>query len=836
MQTTLWLTTAQAKQRQEKFWLNVLPQAKKKTIFSIMLSVVKEPMIFLLIVCSTLYLFLWDIQEAIILLISIGVIITITIYQENKTEKALEALKDLSSPRALVIRDGKQIRIPWSEVTIDDIVILEEGDKVPADCIILEAHHLSIDESLLTGESIAVQKSESKDENTHIGRPWGNNTPFAYSWTLVIKWTAIAKVVAIGSNTEMGRIGTSLKGITIEKTLLQKEVKKVITVVFIVAISFCIILFLIYAIKNHDWVKWLLASLTLAMGILPEEFPIVLTVFLAIGAWRMSKKKVLTRRMNAIQMLWSTTVLCSDKTGTITENNMKVVEIIIGTTTYKIENKKNIPEDVHELIEYALLANEKDPFDPMEIAIKDLQKKIDKEHIHERKLVKEYPLSNELLAVSHLYSKTKGSYVLGSKWAPEAIMRLCKCSPKERKEIEKQVQALAEQWLRVLWVAKAESKSIPEKQTDITYTFIWLLWLKDPIRAQVPQAIKECYKAGVRVIMITGDYPITAKHIADEIGIQHTENILTGDELRTLPKMELEKRIKITNLYARILPEEKLIIVNALKKQQEIVAMTGDGINDAPALKAAHIGVAMGLRWTDVAREAAGIVLLDDNFTSMVHGIRMGRRIFDNLRKAMNYLISVHVPIAGIALIPVLSWGPIILFPIHIVFLEFLIDPSCSVVFESEEEESNIMNRPPRNPKEHILSRKVTIISLLQWALSLGWVIFAYLLAQSRTNDETIIRAMTFTTLVVGNIALIITNRSWSEHIWSILKKKNKAFTSIIPLAFWVLLITVFLPAIRNFFYFGNTPIARIGIAVLIWCLSVLWFEIIKLFLNRKTI
>jgi len=832
-----WLSAKEVKERLARDGYNELPSAKKKNIFQIVRGVIQEPMLLLLIACGTLYLFLWDTQEAIILLSSIVFIIALSIYQENKTERAIEALKDLSSPRALVIRNGEQIRIPGREVVKDDIIILNEGDKVPADCVVLRSRSCSVDESLLTGESVPVRKSASeKIDYTHF-RPGGDDQPFVFSWTMMVQGQCVVKVLSIGIQTEMGRIGKALGDIKTEKTTLQKEVKKIVTMAFIIAVALCLAIVIVYGSINQDWIQGLLSWLTLAMGVLPEEFPIVLTIFLAIGAWRMSKKNVLTRKMAAVETLWAATVLCSDKTWTITRNKMTVRKLYTDKKFFDIKDNENIPEHFHKLVEYGILASKKDPFDPMEKALITLWHNIDPEHIHDFTLIQEYPLTKDLLALSHVWKEKKwGHLTIASKWAPEAIIELCDMESKQKKEVMQQFESMAKEWLRVLGVAKAtfHGEKLPKTQTDLKYEFIGLIWRIDPIRETVPQAIQECYRAWIRVIMITGDYPTTAQHIAKEIWLAHPEYVILWEELISLSEKELLKKIEKANILARVAPEEKLIIINLLKKQWHFVAMTWDWVNDAPALKAAHIGIAMGQRGTDVARESSAIVLLNDDFSSIVHGVRMGRKIFDNLKKAMIYIVSVHIPYAWMIVIPIFLWRPIILYPIHVVFMELIIDPACSIIFEGEREESNIMSRFPRDPKESLFGRRTLFFSVLQWLFVLFMTLVIYKTFIRLWQSEMITNTATFVTLVIGNLSLILVNRSRTHSIIHMLRIKNAALFPILIWTIFCLIMIVYVPPIANIFHFTSMGISYFLLAIAGWIFSVLRFEIVKLIARKK--
>ncbi len=834
-----WLSNKEVKQRRARDGYNELPSTKKKNFLQIVWDVVQEPMLLLLIACGTLYLFLGDTQEAIILLSSILFIIGLSIYQGNKTERAIEALKDLSSPRALVIRNGEQIRIPGREVVKDDIIIMNEWDKIPADCLVLRSRSCSIDESLLTGESVPVRKSASEKINYEHFRPGGDDQPFVFSGTMMVQWQCVVKVLSIGAETEMGRIGKALGDIKSEKTILQKQVRKIVIAAFIIAVVLCLTIVVAYGIMNQNRIQGLLSWLTLAMAILPEEFPIVLTIFLAIGAWRMSKKNVLTRKMAAVETLWAATVLCSDKTGTITRNKMTVKKLYTNNKFFDIKDGEKIPETFHTLIEYGILASQKDPFDPMEKALINLWPNIDPEHIHDFTLIQEYPLTKELLALSHIREeKKKWHLTIASKWAPEAIIDLCYMDKKQKQKIMNQFESMAKEWLRVLWVAKASfsGKKIPKSQTELSFEFIGLIGWIDPIRETVPQAIKECYRAGIRVIMITGDYPTTAQHIAKEIGLAQPEYVILGEELSSLSEKELLKKIGKANILARVAPEEKLIIINLLKKQGHFVAMTGDGVNDAPALKSAHIGVAMGQRGTDVARESSAIVLLDDDFSSIVEGVKMGRKIFDNLKKAMTYIVSVHIPYAGMIVLPIFLWRPIILYPIHVVFMELIIDPACSIIFEWEKAEENIMSRKPRSSKESLFGKKTLFFSLLQW-----WFVLAVVLAVHRImirwgQSNIVANTTSFVALVIGNVSLILVNRSWTHSIVYMFKIRNAALFPILIITLVCVILMVYIPAIADIFHFSGMDIKYFLFAILAWFCSVLRFEIVKRFARRKGI
>ena len=705
---------------------NELPSAKKRGLFHIALEIIREPMFMLLIACGSLYLLLGDVKEALLLLGFVFVVAGITFFQERKTERALEALRDLSSPRALVIRSGEKKRIAGREVVRGDLLVLSEGDRVPADSILLFSTSLSVDESLLTGESISVSKGPAEGP-MDLGRPGGDNTPFLFSGTLVIQGQGIAEVRATGSTTEMGKIGKALQVLEVENSPLQRQTGKLVRLFAFIGLGMCSAMVLVFGLTRGDWLKGLLAGLTLGMAMLPEEFPVVLTIFLALGAWRLSQHHVLTRRIPAVETLGATTALCVDKTGTLTLNQMSVADLCVEDEVLEIDSKEaRLPEAFHSIVEFAILASPADPFDPMEKAMKELGERTlaNTEHLHSGwELQREYPLSRELLTMSRVWrSPDRLEFIIAAKGAPEAIADLCHLSDSERSVLARRIGVLAEKGRRVLGVARATFQDkgfLPEIQHDFDFEFLGLLGLADPVRPGVSDAIAECTKAGIRVIMITGDYPGTAQSIAREIGLQNASEVISGPVLDAMSDEVLADRIKTVNLFARMVPEQKLRLVQALKANGEVVAMTGDGVNDAPALKAAHIGVAMGGRGTDVAREAGSIVLLDDAFESIVKGVRTGRRIFNNLKKAMLYIFVVHIPIAGLSLVPVLLGWPLMLLPVHIVFLELIIDPACTVVFEAEREESGVMGRPPRRLSDSLFGARSLVVGLIQGGIVL---------------------------------------------------------------------------------------------------------------------
>jgi P-type Ca2+ transporter type 2C len=836
------LSETDAQKRLKIDGYNEIASQKRQNIFVILLHVLLEPMLLLLLGAGFIYVLLGEKQDALMLLFFVFVVVGITFYQQRKTERALEALKNLSSPRALVIRDGQQKRIPGREVVREDYVILAEGDRVPADAVVIFCSNLSVDESLLTGESLAVRKSEW-DGNASMIQPGGDDLPFVFSGTLVVQGHGIVRVLSIGNQTEMGKIGKALQKITPEETLLKKETNRLVKNFAIAGIILCILVIVIYGITRGDWIEGFLAGVSLSMAILPEEFPVVLMVFMSLGAWRMSKRHVLTRNTASIEMLGAATVLCVDKTGTLTQNKMILSSLFCDNQFYDTEKngKEPLPECFHDLLEYGYLASQRDPFDPIEKEIKNTTEKFlqKTEHIHDQwKLIREYPLSKHLLALSHVWeSSDRKEHIIAAKGAPEAIADLCHFTKEQIKELHIHVKEMTEKGLRVLGVARSSFKEdfLPDKQHDFEFVFVGLLGFVDPVRSTVSPSLKECYTAGMRMIMITGDYPGTAQHIARQIGLKNPEEFITGPELSKMNQEELREKIKAINIFARVVPEQKLAIVDALKANGEIVAMTGDGVNDAPALKSSHIGIAMGERGTDVARESSAIVLLNDDFSSIVRAVRLGRRIFDNLRKSMSYIFSVHVPIAGMALIPVLMGLPLVLLPAHIAFLELIIDPACSTVFEAETEEKNIMKRPPRNLKERLFGRKTFVFSFIQGLSVLIAVIFIFLWFYNGTLANTDqARTLSFATLVIANIMLIVVNLSGSRSLITTVNSKNKAFWLVVVSAMLSLFMILLIPQLQNLFHFSQVPLSDFFIAVIVGVICVSWFKLFDVKKKKK--
>ena len=806
------LTGAQAAARLERHGYNELASARRRGLPEVAAGVMREPMFLLLIACGAIYLVLGDRQEALMLLGFVFVVIGITLFQENKVERALEALRNLASPRARVLRDGELRIIPGREVVPDDIVLLAEGDRVPADAALLETTNLMIDESLLTGESAPVSKRLGMAGALPAAQTGSDSLALVYSGTLVVQGKAMARVTGTGGNTAIGRIGRALYDIEPEVTRVQRETAVVVRRLAGAAGVLAAVVALWYGAARGDWLNGLLVGLTLAMALLPEELSVVLTIFLGLGGWRLAQKQVLARRVAAIEMLGAATVLCVDKTGTLTENRMTLTRLVVDGQSVDLADLPGgaLPELYHELLEFSILASHRDPFDPMEKAIhRSAQATLAQtEHLHgDWTLLNEYPLSPALLAMSRVWrSDERGQYVVAAKGAPEAIADLCHLDAAATARLNREVDLLARQGLRVLGVARASFSPtrLPALQHDFAFEFIGLIGLADPVRADVPAAIAEALAAGIRVVMMTGDYQETAMRIADQAGLDAHGKAVTGAELDALTDAQLSARIRHANVFCRVAPEQKLRLVNALKAHGEIVAMTGDGVNDAPALKAAHIGIAMGSRGTDVAREAAALVLLNDDFSSIVKAVRLGRRIFDNLRKAIAFVVAVHIPIIGMSLIPVALGWPLALMPAHILFLQLIIDPACSIVFEAEPEEADVMARPPRPPAASVFDRHTLGLGCLHGSLLLALLlaIYGFMLAHGKAAEEA--RALTFSTLVVTNLGLIFVNRSHTRKLRDTLVTPNAAWWWISGITLLFLGLVQGVPSLRGLFHFDR--------------------------------
>ncbi len=812
------LSDAEAARRLETDGFNELPHGGRRSAFKIIGEVIREPMLALLLAGGLIYLLLGDRTEAAMLLAFASLSIIITAVQEARTERVLETLRDLTSPRALVIRDGVRKRIAGREVVRGDLLILSEGDRVPADARIVESTHLQTDESLLTGESAPVSKGD-KDQDV-------------YSGSLVVSGAGTAVATATGASSEIGKIGASLHALDFEPPRMQREMRRLVRIFGTVGAAACVAATLLYGFFRGGWLDALLAGIALGMSLLPEEFPVVLTVFMAMGAWRISRARVLTRKAAAIESLGAATVLCTDKTGTLTENRMSV-EALVSAEGVRADGDLVRRNEFAPMIETAALASARDPFDPMEKAIRRLAGEIGAVPPNVE-LVRTYGLSTGLLAVTQVWRDEDGKTCVAAKGAPEAIIELCRVEEPEKAKIVEFVDEMARDGLRVLALARgAHAGALPDAPRQFALQFSGLVGLADPIRETAAAAVAECRAAGVRVVMITGDYPATARAIAKQAGIDG-DDIVTGDAIAAMDDAALADAARNATIFARVRPEQKLRIVNALKADGEIVAMTGDGVNDAPALKASHIGVAMGGRGSDVAREASAIVLLDDDFGAIVKTLRLGRRIHDNLRKATSFILSVHIPIAGMALFPLLTGLPIIFGPVHIAFLEMVIDPVCSLVLEAEKEEADVMRRPPRPPKEPLLTRRLALWSVFEGGVAFSAIAAVYLVMIAQGLPEETVRAMTFVAIVAVVFALILANRTYSASLLRAFFSPNRALAAVSVFVVAVLSAIFAFEYGRELFGFGALSIMQTSIAASAGASALFALEALKFIFARR--
>ena len=797
------LTAREAAQRLRAEGPNALPELERRTALRIIIEVVREPMFALLLGAGVLYLLIGSRGEALVLFGFACFSVTIAIVQEGRSERVLEALRDLTSPRALVIRDGEQVRIPGREVVRGDLLVLTEGDRVPADAMLVSGDDVQADESLLTGESVPVRKRPSPAAPPSNAARGGDDQPLVFSGTLIVTGGGVAVVTATGVRSEIGKIGHSVTRITPEAPRLQVQTRRFVTGFAIVGLSLSAIAALLYGLLRGAWLQGLLGGIALAMSMLPEEFPLVLTVFMVMGAWRLSRSRVLTRRPAAIETLGAATVLCTDKTGTLTRNLMSVAwlekDARCAAAVDRPGAAATLDPRLAGLLESAVLASRPEAVDPMDRALVRLASAAGVA-VSGVELVRGYPWQPELPALVQVWRGADGTLLAAAKGAPEAIGTLCRLDPGALQALRLRVESLAQRGMRVLAVASARLTAAgpPPQMLDLPLEAVGLIGFIDPLREGIPAAVRECRSAGIRVVMITGDHPETARAIANQAGIDH-DKVMTGGELAQLGEQALRERIGTVSVFARITPQQKLMIVNALKALGAVVAMTGDGVNDAPALRSAHIGIAMGQRGTDVAREASSLVLLDDDFNSIVRAVRLGRRIYDNLVKAIGYILAIHMPIAALALLPIAMERPLVLTPMLIAILELIIDPLCSVVLEAERDERDVMTRPPRDPDAPLLTRPLLVSGFLQGALASVAVCGVFLYAVLRGLPAEAVRSMGFVALICANYALIFANRSFSASPLVGLTRRNPSLWISMGAAAGALVAIFAVPGLHRF-------------------------------------
>lgn len=829
------LTSDQVEELQKKYGKNELVHEKKQKFIVKIFHIILEPMFLLLLLAAVIYFVLGEPRDGIIMLIFVIGIISIDVVQEWKTDKTLEALKDLSAPKVMVIRDGKKQEINSYDLVPGDIMLIYEGVKIPADGIVLKCSSLCVDESSLTGESEGVWKHARTKENT--GSEYFKRD-YCYAGTLATQGTATILVEKIGNETEYGKIGLNVMSVKGEDSPLQKQTDALVKVCAIIAgVLFVVVAFITYLnLTDHALkariIESILSGITLAMAMIPEEFPVVLTVFLSMGAWRLAKKHSLVKKLSSVETLGAVSVLCVDKTGTITKNEMTVIE------TW------SVVDDENDLCEVMGLCCEEETYDPMEKAMLRYCKKLDitKNHLYAGEKLKEYSFTNEKKMMGHFWHHDD-MYILAAKGSPESILDICKLSDIEKADIDAKVLDLSKEGLRVIAIAKKIFKdklSIPNALEETELEFCGLIGLIDPPRDTVSKDIESCYRAGIRVVMITGDNGVTASTIAKKVGMRNCDNIITGDMINKMSDKELREKVKGVSVFSRVIPEHKMRIVKAFKENGEIVAMTGDGVNDAPALKYADIGIAMGKRGSEVSREAADLILLDDNFSTIVDTIKDGRRIYDNIRKAVGYIFVIHIPIALASLVaPLLGIAPglLLLLPLHVVILELVIDPTCSVVLERQPAEDNIMDRPPRSSDTKLLDFGILAKSIIQGLIMFIASFWTYYLAMQ--NDlmlpETA-RSMGLTIIIIANLFLVLVNSSDTDLVYKTFNKllKDKVMIGIIIGTLLLICIILYSP-INTYLKLGPLNLSELGIVIAIAFVAVFWYEIVKI-MNRKSL
>jgi Ca2+-transporting ATPase len=815
------LTDAEIEASRSRFGPNKLTSKRTSGFWIALKSTVKEPMVLLLFAASLIYFLSGEIGDAVFLASAIVVVAAISLYQDSKSRMALEKLKDLSQPAARVVRNGIEEEIRSEEIVVGDTLIVEEGTAVTADGTILQANDFSVNESVLTGESMTVFKdAESEDRAVYMG-------------THVATGLAVLEVTAVGNNTELGKLGQQLGAIKESKTPLEMQIGNFVKwMVLAGTVVFLIVWAMNYA-RTGDILESLLQALTLAMSILPEEIPVAFTTFMALGAWRLMKTGVVVKAMKTVETLGSATVICTDKTGTITENKMEVARLYLADSDEIVEPSESLSDASFALIRLAMWASEPIPFDPMEISLHKLYAaEVDQDERSQFNMVHEYPLGGKPPMMTHVFENNQGHRIIAAKGAPEAFWDIAGLSEAEKNRITAALSELGKEGFRVLGVAEAvhEGNEFPSEQQDLKFEFKGLVAFYDPPKKNIESVLNQFYTAGIKVKIITGDNELTTRSIARQIGFRGSDDHISGAELMALNNEELEARVRDTFVFTRMFPEAKMRIVDALKAQGEIVAMTGDGVNDAPALKSAHIGIAMGKRGTEIARQAASLILLDDDLSKMVEAVAMGRRIYANLKKAIQYIISIHIPIILVVFIP-LAFGwvyPNIFSPVHIIFLELIMGPTCSIIYENEPIETGSMEEKPRPFSQTFFNRKELFTSILQGLVIAVGVLLVYRFATYNHFTADLTRTMVFVTLIFANIILTLVNRSFFYSAFTTLRYQNNLVPIIISITILLTAAIVYIVPMAQFFDFETLNVLQLSICAGVGMLSVLWYELVK--------
>ncbi|MFV5701908.1 cation-translocating P-type ATPase [Flavobacterium sp. XS2P12] len=822
------LSNDEVLQSKAKHGPNSLAHQDTNTFLTSLIEMVKEPMFLLLLTATSIYFITGDFGNGIFMTVAIVLVSTISLYQESKSRNAIEALKKLSQPKSKVIRNSKIIEIPSEEIVLGDFIQTEEGTFIPADGIIIQSNDFSVNESVLTGESLAVFKNESAQNNQ------------VFLGTIVTSGLAICEVTAIGNQTQLGKIGKSLETIIEEKTPLQMQMENFVKKMSLIGLVIFGFVWVINFYNSKDVLDSLLKALTLAMSIIPEEIPVAFTTFMALGAWRLMKMGVIVKQIKTVETLGSATVICTDKTGTITENKMSLAQwYTLSDNIINEDNNTKLKSNEIELLSFAMWASEPIPFDAMEIALHEAYSKL--EISDERanfKLIHEYPLGGKPPMMTHVFENQNGTRIIAAKGAAEALIACSNLSEKETQQIIAAMTTMAMEGFRVLGVgvAKFSGTDYPKKQQDFSFTFKGLVAFYDPPKENIKAVFEAFYKAGIQVKIVTGDNAATTATIAKQIGFQNAEKTLNGDELMAMDDATLKEKVMETAIFTRMFPEAKLKIIKALKENNQIVAMTGDGVNDGPALKSAHIGIAMGKKGTEIAKQAANLILIDDDFSKMIDAIAMGRKIYNNLKKAIQYIISIHIPIIMIVFIPLaLGWiYPNIFSPVHVIFLEIIMGPTCSIIYENEPMERNLMLLEPRPFTTTFFKLKEITISIIQGLVITLGLLFVYQYCVADNCSESSTRTVVFLTLIASNIFLTLTNRSFYYSIFTTLRYKNNLVLMIIGATILITVLLLFVPLFSHFFEFKRVSGFQICLSILVGFVSVLWIEIYKGFKRQK--
>ena len=815
------LTQVQIIEARKKYGYNVLNYKKENGFLNAIMGLVKEPMVFLLIVASIVYFINGKIDDGIFLASAILLVATISLYQDSRSRNALEKLKNYTQVSCKVIRDSKIVEIKSEELVMGDCLIVEEGTSISADGVIIHSNDFSVNESILTGESLSVYKDKTKEEHT------------IYKGTTVASGLAIIEITAIGNDTKLGKIGKSLENIAEEKTPLELQISNFVKKMIVAGAIVFVIVWSINFFQSYNVLDSLLKALTLAMSILPEEIPVAFTTFMALGAWRLIKAGIVVKQMKTVETLGSATVICTDKTGTLTENKMSLAKLFT-LTTQKITNpEEDLSTSEKELIELAMWSSEPIAFDPMEVALHQAYKNIiSKDERPYFKMIHEYPLEGKPPMMTHLFENESGKRIIAAKGAPEAMIHVSILSDIEKQQINDAIKTMTNEGYRVLGVGEAVFKenNFPVTQQEFQFTFKGIVAFYDPPKKNINSVLESFYQAGITVKIITGDNTATTSAIAKQVGFRGYDKSLTGDELMQLKDDELRLRVADTYVFTRMFPEAKLRIITALKANSEIVAMTGDGVNDGPALKAAHIGIAMGKKGTEIAKEAASLILVEDDLSKMVDAIAMGRKIYTNLKKAIQYIISIHIPIILTVFIPLaLGWiYPNIFSPIHVIFLELIMGPTCSIIYENEPMEKNTMTQKPRPFTTTFFNWSELTISIIQGLVITMGTLSIYLYSVSQVYSEVLTRTMTFSVLITANIFLTLINRSFYYSVFTTLKYKNNMVWLIITITLVICAALFYIKPLTKFFEFESLNITQLLICISVGFLSVIWFEAVK--------